>query len=78
MKMKQQDPNIRFRLEKVGINRHTVETEERGERGLEAPEEHWVELSAYRKNPAHPPVAEEDIVYEVIDGARKAGVTFLN
>ena len=55
---------------------HTVVTQEVGERGLEALEEYWVELSAYEKDPENPPVQASDYVYEYVDGVLKAGVSW--
>ena len=74
VKMKVADPQLRFRLEKHNINQHTVETAEVGERGLEAPEEFWVELSVYESDKSNPPVEPSDYVYEIINGQKKAGV----
>ena len=74
--MKQNDPTTRFRLEKAGISRHTVETAEVGERGLEAPDEFWVELSVYEADPSLPPVDPSEYVYEMDDGVLKPGVTW--
>jgi hypothetical protein len=76
IKIKIADPSVRFRLEKQGITMHTVVTQEVGERGLEAPEEYWVELSAYEKDPENPPVQASDYVYEYVDGVLKAGVSW--
>ena len=73
--MKQQDPHTRFRLEHAGVNRHTVETSDVGERGLEAPEEYWVELSVYESDPSLPAVDPSDYVYEWDDGILKPGAT---
>ena len=75
--MKIADPSIRFRLEKQGISMHSVQTSEVAERGLEAPEEYWVELSVYEKDPENPPVQPSDYVWEVVDGVSKPGVTCL-
>ena len=77
IKMKIADPSVRFRLEKLGVTMHSVVTQDVGERGLEAPEEFWVELSAYEKDPSNPPVQQSDYVYEYVDGVLKAGVPWL-
>lgn len=76
IKMKEQDPSVRFRLEKTGISKHTVETKEVGERGLEAPEEYWVELSQYESDPSLPPVDPSDYVWECVNGTMKPGATW--
>lgn len=72
VKLKIDNPQMRFRLEANGCTLEKVKTSLVSESGLEAPDEYWVELSAYEKkygaaNPA-------DIVYEEVDGTSKAGV----
>ena len=53
-----------------------METSEHGERGVEAPEEYWVELSVYEADPSLPPVDPSDYVYEMDGGVLKPGVAW--
>ncbi|CAK9007265.1 unnamed protein product [Durusdinium trenchii] len=76
--MKVQEPGARFRLEKLGITKDKVETSEVGERGLERPEEYWVELSTYEADPSNPAVEPSDYIYELVDGVMKPGATIGN
>ena len=76
VKLKQQDPNCRWRLEQtVAPFNDIVQTLQQQEQGLEKPESHWVELSEYLKE--FPAPEENAIVYEWVNGSRIAGVNVL-
>lgn len=49
VKMKVDNPGMRFRLETNGLTRETLKTAATAESGLEAPEEYFVELSAFEE-----------------------------
>jgi hypothetical protein len=76
VKLKQQDPNCRWRLEQtVAPFNDIVQTLQQQEQGLEKPESHWVELSEYLKE--FPAPEENAIVYEWVNGSRIADVNVL-
>lgn len=72
VKLKQSNPNMRFRLEANQCTAESVRTSMQSETGLEEPEEFWVELSAYELE--YGPADPSHIVYEERDGVSKAGV----
>lgn len=74
IRLKQEQPGMRFRLENNACTKDVVCTASVGESGLEAPEEFFVELDAYRLKYGDP--AQEDIVFDEVDGVKKAGVTW--
>lgn len=76
VRLKQQDPNCRWRVEQtVGTFQEIVQAMQIQEQGLEQPESHWVELSEYIKE--FPAPEEGEICYENINGQRVAGVNVL-
>ena len=76
VKMKIENPGMRFRLESNGITRERVTTATVGECGLEAPEVYFVELDVYER--ANGKANPDDIVFEETEtsnGNKVAGVT---
>ncbi len=76
VRLKQENPHLRFKLESRNVTRESVTTASVGQSGLEAPEEYFVELAQYEKmrGKANP----NDIVFEEIipgSGVMKAGVS---
>ena len=65
------DPSCRFRRE-LNLNKETVQTSERAETGLEAPETFFVELGSYQEEYGEADPAS--IVFENVDGIMTAGV----
>ena len=72
IRIKQEQPNCRFRLEIQGCTMEKVSTSMRAEAGLEKPEEFFVELATYEAE--HGPVNQADVVTEEIDGVMCQGV----
>ena len=62
---------MKFRLE-MNLGKEVVSTTQKKETGLEDPEEYWVSLDVYEKE--HGPADQSLIVWETIDGVRRAGV----
>lgn len=75
VRLKQENPNCRFRLEKVGCTLDKVKTSSTSEAGLEAPEEYFVVLKDYEAE--HGPADAADVVLEEIDGVMTQGVICL-
>jgi len=73
LKLKNENPSMRFRLESNRCTKEALCTATVGESGLEAPEEFFVELDIYRLK--YPDPSPEEIVFEEIDGVQKAGVS---
>ena len=76
IKLKTENPHMRFRLEANGCTRESVKTSLSSEVGLEAPESYWVELSAYELE--HGKANPADIVYEEYKGVLTKGDTCLH
>ena len=74
IRLKQEQPGMRFRLENNACTKDVVCTAVVGESGLEAPDEFSVELDAYRLKYGDP--SPEDITFDEIDGVKKAGVSW--
>ena len=78
VKMKQDNPHLRFKLESRGITREKVTTSNVGEAGLEQPDEYFVELSAYESQ--YGEADPRDIVFDEVEpgsGQLVAGVPWL-
>ena len=76
IRMKQEDPNCKFRLERVApAIKEKVRASQSRQQGLEKPETHFVLLSVYTEEYGKPDPSQ--IVYEVIDGVSVPGVDVL-
>ena len=65
VKMKQDNPHLRFKLESRGFTREKVVTSMVGESGLEQPDEYFVELSAYEQQ--YGEADPKDIVFDEVE-----------
>eukprot|EP00439_Symbiodinium_sp_Y106_P068934 s1213_g11.t2 len=76
VRMKQEDPNCKFRLERVAPTiKEQVKASQSRQQGLEKPETHFVLLANYTEEFGKPEPSQ--IVYEVIDGVSVPGVDVL-
>ena len=76
IKMKMEDPNCKFRLERVAAAiKEKVKVSKLSQQGLAEPEMHFVTLDCYTKEFGSPDPSE--IVYEIIKGQSVPGVNVL-
>ena len=77
IKLKQDNPSARFKLESRNVTRETVTTASVGQSGLEQPEEYFVCLEQYEKWRGKPD--PNDVVFEEVvpgSGVLQAGVSW--
>jgi hypothetical protein len=72
VRLKRNDPNMRFRVETNCGPMQSLATTRMSEQGLEAPETFFVVLEDYEA--AYGPAKAEDIVKEVLNGKMTDGV----
>ena len=75
IKLKRQDPHMKFRVEQNLGPKEDISVETHTETGLQAPESYFVSLEEYLKEHAEP--EPDQIVTETIKGVSVAGVFWL-